>query len=126
MWEKGYFSELDTLRPRQGNATFNGVSNLFSDPARLWYLQLSASLSQEDREPEDKERMLRGLDLQHQREREALDAQLDAEENELGRQSVTALDGDHTALLKDEHQKLKDEVKKKWNLKRNYKSKALK
>ena len=54
--------------------------------------------------------MLRGLDLQHMREMEALEAQLDAEENELGRQTVKALDGDHTILLKDEHQKIKDEV----------------
>ncbi|RUS80922.1 hypothetical protein EGW08_011303, partial [Elysia chlorotica] len=72
--------------------------------------ELSASLSQEGRGHEDKERMLRGLDLQHMREREALEAQLDAEENELGRQTVKALDGDHTTLLKDEHQKIKDEL----------------
>ena len=70
---------------------------------------MSGQLTQIGRH-QDKDLALAGLELQQSQERAALEAALEAEEMEHGRHISTALDEEHTTLVKDEHRKIADQV----------------
>lgn len=72
-------------------------------------LQLSTKVIQGGN-PEQLDRLKKSLDEQHRQEREAAEAELDAQENEQIRQATLAIDEDHTVSLKDIHRDILKQV----------------
>lgn len=73
------------------------------------FLQLSSKLIEESR-IDERDSLLNQLDKQHQQQRLALTAELDAEDAEHKRQLTQAMDEDHTGTLRNIHHDLNTQV----------------